>query len=225
MSLPLGPLSHPPPIPPFRSSEHRSRCYTAGFRYLSALPVVVYINPDFPIHPPPSPAAVSTRPILASVSLSLTCNWVHLYHFSKFHIYALIYICFSLFDLRPRGTWIDAQHHKLLEKRWIQTTMRYHFTSVRMAIIWKTTHNKCWRGCGEREPSCTDGKNVYRYSHHGEQCGGALKTKSGTTVCHSNPTTGHTPGENHKSKTYVQAFTAFDSHSHWKPALILKGCC
>ena len=26
--------------------------------------------------------------------------------------------------------------------------MRYHFTVVRMSIIKKSTHNKCWRGCG-----------------------------------------------------------------------------
>ena len=31
----------------------------------------------------------------------------------------------------------------------IKTTMRYHFTRVRMANITKST-NKCWRGCGEK---------------------------------------------------------------------------
>ena len=32
----------------------------------------------------------------------------------------------------------------------IKTTLRYHFTLIRMAIVTKTKNNKCWRGCGEK---------------------------------------------------------------------------
>ena len=31
----------------------------------------------------------------------------------------------------------------------IKTTIKFHFTPMRMAIINKST-NKCWRGCGEK---------------------------------------------------------------------------
>ena len=31
----------------------------------------------------------------------------------------------------------------------IKTTLRYHLTPIRMAIIKKSGDNRCWRGCGE----------------------------------------------------------------------------
>jgi hypothetical protein len=42
----------------------------------------------------------------------------------------------------------------------IKTTLRLHFTLVRIAIIKNTTNNRYWHGCGQKEPSCTAGGNA-----------------------------------------------------------------
>ena len=57
----------------------------------------------------------------------------------------------------------------------IKTIMRYHLMPVRMVIVKKSTDNKCWRWCGEREHSYTVDANVNWLSHCGKQNGSFSK--------------------------------------------------
>ena len=48
----------------------------------------------------------------------------------------------------------------IIREMQIKTTMRYHFTPVRMAVIQKSTSNNAGEGVEKREPSYTVGGNA-----------------------------------------------------------------
>jgi hypothetical protein len=57
----------------------------------------------------------------------------------------------------------------------IKTTLRFHLTPVKIAIIKNTTNDRCWWGCGEKEPSYTADGNASWCNHSGKKIGDVLK--------------------------------------------------
>ena len=104
-SLPLGPSSPHCCIPPPRSSQSTklsSLCYKTAPHYLFYVWQWIYVSLKLLIRPTllfPLPQLRSTCPVSMSASLVLSNMYAHLYRFSRFHIYSLIYIYFSLSDL------------------------------------------------------------------------------------------------------------------------------
>ena len=100
----------------------------------------------------------------------------------------------------------------IISEMQIKTTMRYHLSSGRMAIIKKSTNNKCWRNAEKREPSYTLGGNVNWCNCYGKQYGYSATGSS-------NPALGHLSRKKKKKrdlKIYiypnVHCSTIYDSH-------------
>ena len=103
---------------------------TAGSHWLSVLHMLVYFFQAYSQFIPLSPSSpMSTCPFSTSASLFLPCKYVHLYHFSRFHMYELIYnTCCSLVALVVKSapktweTWVQSLGWEdPLEKEWPPT--------------------------------------------------------------------------------------------------------
>ena len=83
--------------------------------------------------------------------------------------------------------------------------MRYHLALVRMAIINKSTNNKCWRECEEKKMlqnrwwECKLAQPLQKNSIDVPQ-----KTRRGTTIRSCNSTLGPLSGQN-----FIQKYTCF----------------
>ena len=108
----------PTPCPPTPLGHHRALSCAPCTIYHRFPPAIcfthggVYISiPTSQTIPPSASSTVSTHPFSTFASLFLPCKLVHLYHFSRFHIYVLIrYLFFSFWLTSPCMTGSRSIH-------------------------------------------------------------------------------------------------------------------
>jgi hypothetical protein len=81
---------------------------------------------------------VTNFSVLQSLKTEFICQWNTLYQQP--------FSCVSNIHLKSSKATKEMQ---------IKTTLRFHLTFVRIAIIRNSSNNRCWQACGEMEPLYT----------------------------------------------------------------------